>query len=105
MSRLEDSTQIESIVGASRHETLHIGRAVSAEQRVYIMHSKECVASGIDLRECPFSLALDDGIEPWQWDGAEDMRIVLQIDDSGKLVPLEVFREDSRTHRCVRGRG
>jgi hypothetical protein len=29
------------------------------EQTVYILHSRECLTSGIDLRDCRFSLALD----------------------------------------------
>ncbi len=93
MSRLEPSDKIESIVGAKRHETLHIGRAVSAEQRVYIMHSQQCLESDIDLRDCDYSLALDDGINLIEWDGMEDKPVVLHIaEDTGELVPLEEVR-------------
>ena len=59
MSKLVPASKIEGIVGARRHPTNHQGRAVSAEQTVYVLHSKECLDSGIDLRRCPFSVAMD----------------------------------------------
>jgi hypothetical protein len=58
---------IEHIVGSKRHSTDHIARAVSAEQTVYILHSQECEATVPDLRMCPFSIAMDRGIEPDEW--------------------------------------
>lgn len=69
MSDLVPADEIESIVGVKRHPRLHFGRAVSAEKRVYILHSQECLDSGIDLRECEYSIALDRGIddEPGIW--------------------------------------
>jgi len=60
--------QIERIVGANRHPYDHIGRAVSATQTVYILHSHECRDSTPDLRTCPYSLALDRGIDVAEWD-------------------------------------
>lgn len=63
MSELVDPEQIEAIVGARRHETVHIGRAVPGEARVYILHSRECVERREDLRDCPYSIALDRGID------------------------------------------
>ncbi len=63
MSGLVNPDQIEQLVGIRRHQTEHFGRADSTEQTVYILHSQECKDSGIDLRECPFSIALDQGIE------------------------------------------
>lgn len=77
MSDLVPADQIERAVGARRHSHQHLGRAVSAEQRVYVLHSWECKESGIDLRECEWSLALDRGIEPTDWDGYEDQPVVL----------------------------
>jgi hypothetical protein len=84
MSRLEPSDRIEGIVGAARDPEQHIVRAVSAEQRVYILHSHACVDSGRDLRLCPYSLALDAGINVNEW--AEDEAYVVAI-DHGRLVP------------------
>jgi hypothetical protein len=83
MSDLVPADRIERIVGASRHPTDHIGRAVSSERTVYILHSRECRDSGIDLRECPYSLALDRGIGLSGW--KEDVATRLEIID-GRLV-------------------
>lgn len=58
---------IERIVGVPRHPTEHYARAVSAEQTVYVLHSQKCLDSGIDLRECRYSLALDNGIRRSEW--------------------------------------
>jgi hypothetical protein len=78
---------IERIVGCPRHRKAHYGRAVSDEQTVYILHSHECKDSGIDLRDCPLSVALDRGIDISQWDGYEDRAVALGV-IHGLLVPL-----------------
>ncbi len=89
MSALVDPSEIERIVGIPRPRgRTHFGRAVSAEQTVYILHSQKCLDSGIDLRECPFSLALDPGIEPRRWEGKEDRPVLLGIWE-GRLVPTK----------------
>ena len=54
MSNLVPAEDIERIVGAQRHASRHYGRAVSAEQTVYILHSQQCKDSGIDLCDCEF---------------------------------------------------
>jgi hypothetical protein len=83
MSELVDPSEIETIVGATRHPTDHIGRADSSTQTVYILHSQECRDSGIDLRECPFSIALDRGIEEWfpwtGWRRLQDQPVRLEL--------------------------
>jgi len=79
MSDLVPADRIEAIVGAARHATDHIGRAVSYEATVYILHSQECRDSGVDLRECPYSLALDLGIDLSAW--VEDAPVRLAIVD------------------------
>lgn len=85
------TVDIEAKVGAKRHPTNHLGRAVSAEQRVYILHSKECVARGIDLRKCEYSIALDTGIELLIWADFQDVPVVLGISDEyDDLEPLSV---------------
>ena len=91
MSELVPAADIERIVGAVRHQTRHMARAVSSEQTVYILHSEECRTMFVDLRDCPFSLALDGGIRLSRWDGAEDRAVWVRIDD-GELEPL--LRED-----------
>ena len=77
MSDLVSPSEIEQIVGAHRHSHQHLGRAVSDEQTVYILHSQRCKDSGIDLRECDWSLALDRGIDPGDWMDYEDRPVVL----------------------------
>lgn len=71
------AAEIEQIVGARRHAHQHLGRAVSAEQTVYILHSEKCLDSGIDLRECPYSKALDNGIDMDWWHQHQDRAVVL----------------------------
>lgn len=78
MADLVPTEDIERIVGAERHKTVHIARAVSAEQTVYILHSRDCLASGRDLRDCPFSRALDNGIRQSEW--VEDVPTPVLVD-------------------------
>jgi hypothetical protein len=87
VSDLVPAEDIERIVGCPRHRKAHYGRAVSDEQTVYILHSKECLDSGIDLRKCRFSIALDRGIDLRRWDGYEDIAVALGVWET-KLVPL-----------------
>lgn len=58
--------QIEGIVGAPRHPTHHIGRLTRGT--VYILHPYTCLGTTPDLRTCPYSYALDRGIDPDEWD-------------------------------------
>ena len=96
MSRLEPGDKIEAIVGAKRHPTYHLGRAVSAEQRVYVLHSAECAASGIDLRDCQYSEALDLGIDLDVWGDCEDRPVRLLIDpEHYDLLPMSISSADS----------
>lgn len=84
MSDLVGSDRIEQIVGVARHPTWHYARAVSAEQKVYILHSQKCLDSGIDLRDCVFSHALDRGIDLDHW--VEDVSVQVVI-RNGSLIP------------------
>ena len=93
MSRIESADKIEGIVGATRHETIHVARAVSAEERVYILHSQECVEKFADLRRCPFSIALDEGIDLELWGDWQDRPVEVRVDEEfDDLVP-------ERTHQ------
>lgn len=96
MTDLVPADQIEEIVGAQRHRRAHFGRAVSAEQTVYILHSELCRASGINLTDCRFSRALDRGIRESEWTGNEDRPVVLAV-WQGRLVPIK----DVSTGRIV----
>ena len=99
MSRLEAADKIEGIVGAPRHDTLHLARAVSDEQRVYVLHSKECAARGIDLRTCEYSIALDNGIEMDEWEHWQDRPVLVKIDpDYDELTPWPIPESTVRDH-------
>lgn len=87
MSETVPADQIERLVGASRHPFRHIARAVSAEQTVYVLHSQLCKDMTPDLRECPFSLALDNGINEHDWADMEDRPLRVMINE-GRLVPV-----------------
>ncbi|MDE2105256.1 MAG: hypothetical protein KGL39_48975 [Patescibacteria group bacterium] len=84
MSDLVDSSAIERIVGARRHPTRHIARAVSPEERVYLLHSSQCQLAQRDLRLCSFSLAMDAGIDVDRWPQDRPLWVVVE---SGRLVP------------------
>jgi hypothetical protein len=106
---LVDPAEIEAIVGVERHPTEHWGRAVSAEGTVYILHSQDCRDSGIDLRECPYSVALDRGIEhPYPWTGwrrVQDRAVRLDL-SRGYLMPaFEVVIAELRKQRGETNRG
>ena len=83
MSTHVPADEIEAIVGIKRQSRLHFGRAVSAEEVFYILHSAECRNSTPDLRDCPFSVALDSGIDPDEF--RQDTAIPLGVDDDGYL--------------------
>lgn len=87
MSNLVPAEEIEQIVGARRHAHQHLGRADSATETVYVLHSQRCKDSGIDLRECDWSLALDRGIDPDDWEGYEDRPVALAF-RSRRLFPV-----------------
>ena len=89
MSELVPSADIERIVGTTRDQLAHYGRAVSDEQTVYVLHSRDCLSSGRDLRQCRYSLALDRGICIEDWDGFEDVAVALAVRSSDRrLVPV-----------------
>lgn len=88
MTDIVPTEDIERIVGVERHATEHWARAVSAEKCVYILHSHECLNSGVDLRECRFSRALDNGIRVSEW--VEDEALPVAITgafNTTRLVP------------------
>lgn len=88
MSDLVPVGDIERIVGCRRHPWAHYGRAVSDKQTVYILHSAECLSSGIDLRDCIYSKSLDLGIDQRWWTGYKDQVVLLVCSPlTGKLLP------------------
>ena len=87
MSDLVDPSSIEEIVGVNRHIRRHYARAVSATQTFYILHSQRCLDSGVDLRECRFSVALDRGIRFREWEELQDRPCALGVCQN-RLVPI-----------------
>ena len=88
------SNQIEAIVGINRKQFVHVARAVTTEQTVYILHSAHCLSQFGDLRDCPFSKALDAGIDRDYWQGYEDQPIIAGIAKTGELVPDQILTTD-----------
>lgn len=88
MTEIVPAEDIERIVGIERHRTRHYARAVSAEQMVYVLHSQACLDRGRDLRECFFSLALDNGIDMDIWGEHQDKPVRVTITQSQRLVPV-----------------
>lgn len=76
MTDLVPTAEIVRIVGVPRHRTAHFGRLVSAEGTIYILHSHDCRNSGIDLRDCRFSVALDHDDQAWPPDTAVELDII-----------------------------
>jgi hypothetical protein len=95
VSELADPKRIESIVGVKR-ASVHVARIVTTEERLYILHTHACVAKRPDLRECPFSLALDKGIDPEVWIGHYDVPICITIGPDGRLIPASGWVEEHR---------
>jgi hypothetical protein len=89
MTDLVNKSVIENIVGAERNGTRHLARAVSENQTVYILHSYDCLGKyAQDLRLCPFSLALDKGIDLTAY--VEDQVALAKISKyDGKLALFE----------------
>ena len=84
MSDLVDPRKIEGIVGRKRHPVLHFGFCERSRGIFYILHSIACVERVPDLRDCPFSVALDVyGIDPDDWPPTS---VALDIDPDGSLI-------------------
>jgi len=95
MSELVDPSKIEDIVGIARAEHIHFGKLVSDEGVLYILHPFSCLQRhGDDLRQCPFSLALDNGLNPEDWDLYWDDTVALCIiqNSEGSRRPAPSFR-------------
>ena len=81
MSDLVDPAIIEAVVGTKRSKTLHYGIAMSDTGLFYILHSELCLSLHDDLRDCPFSIALDKGPGLVE----EDVTLILYTNDNGVL--------------------
>lgn len=98
MTDIVPADDIERIVGAVRDPERHIARAVSADQRVYILHSRECFDSGRDLQLCPYSLALDRGIDVNGWIEDEPYYVTVEFGRLAPLIAQTVHRPPQKDH-------
>jgi len=89
MTDLVDRSEIEKLVGARRSPGAHLGRADSEAGTLYILHSQQCVDTGLDLRGCRFSIALDFGISMEDWEGFEDETVGLLVFED-RLMPVRL---------------
>lgn len=89
MTDIVPREEIERLVGAKRHPTVHIGRADTALGKVFILHPESCLRRHLDLRKCPYSLALDNGfdVKKHGWYTALDEPVILWV-DKRELIPL-----------------
>lgn len=85
--QLENPDEIEHIVRAKRHPTKHLGRLVSENETIYVLHSAECVAALEDLRDCRYSLAIGRSGSA-RWEAVRDRPVVLSIVTHGDLSGL-----------------
>jgi hypothetical protein len=93
--QLVPSQDIERIVGARRHPLRHIGRAVSDEQRLYIMHSAKCVAETSELTECSYSkLLAEKGLSFDAWHDWMDRPVVLVEGPHGLVPDRDAYEEE-----------
>ena len=85
-----EPVNIEEIVGRKRHPTLHYARIVSEERHLYVMHSQECIDSGIDFSTCKFSLG--DVADTMLWRLPRDVPAVFVEDGD---VRINLYAEDA----------
>lgn len=93
MTELVPADEIEDLVGHKRHARAHYVRLDFGEETAYILHSKLCIDSGIDLRQCEFSLALDRGVDPSEWGFEAEIAKVRE----GKLCPMVIGNSNGET--------
>lgn len=91
MSTEETPEFIETKIGVSRHQRLHIALVSPDEMMVYLSHPEECEArlNSRSLTECRYSYAMDMGIQPELWTHAMNSPQFVIINYKGTLSPVE----------------
>lgn len=87
MTELVDPEEIEEIVGKRRDYIGHWAKARSEDKKVYLLHPTPCLKNESDLRNCPYSRALDNGIDIREW--TEDVAFLVEVGD-GHLRPMSI---------------
>lgn len=97
MSEIVSPDEIQKAVGgAERDYWLHIGYANTPLDRFYIMHAHTCLSQYTDLRECPYSKALDkQGISADWWEDWYNRPVYLALSHKGFVVPSHNYVRDS----------
>ena len=91
MSTEETPEFIESKLGVSRHQRLHIALVHPDEKMVYLSHPEECEArlNSRSLTECKYSHAMDIGIPTERWTRAMNSPQFVIVNYEGTLTPVE----------------
>lgn len=78
MSTEETPEFIETKMGVSRHQRLHIALVCPDEAMVYMSHPEECEArlNSRSLTECKYSQAMDTGIQTKRLDPRHELPTV-----------------------------
>lgn len=111
MTVLVPSDSIEQIIGVRRDPHRHVGRAVDGQ--LVIMHPQSCIDSGMDLRECIYSMGLDNGLsadDVAELEAAQGRPVelyvvsgsTLRVGDLHLAEPLQIATLSTATHR-IRG--
>lgn len=91
MSAVVPPSHIEEIVGVKRSLDSHYGSAMLEEERFYILHSKNCRDNTNDLRTCPYSIALDAGIDDGKLLSGEPLLLDITDGRLQSFQPTEPF--------------
>ena len=90
MTDIVPSEDIESIVGTYRRRYSHIGYADYHTGTFYILHSEICKETCPDLRDCDYSIALDNnGVEVTALDQPKYIML-----SEGALIMIDLFGEE-----------
>lgn len=96
MSRLVSADEIEGIVGVERHPVVHYGHDDPAARTFYILHSRQCLDTGIDLRRCSYSMAVDyHGVDPKLWERYPNRPVPLTF-QMGRVAPALSLMPDAK---------
>lgn len=71
--------QMQEVFGIPRLDHVHVAKAVSDEQVLYILHSQDCLDRTEDLRTCPYAEAQNQGVDEAAWEPYLDKIVVVAL--------------------------
>lgn len=89
MERIVPDEHMEQLVGARRSRELHIAKASSRDQRVYILHPWTCLSDNEDVAGCEFHEMLENGISLDKWQDSLDIPVVIGLDNEAPVLRLK----------------